>query len=378
MLQMYQYLYYCYILNIADLKNKGKEKTMSEFNEFLKSIEPNKDYGFFGPDSVTWKVFNYPTSFMVGFQRTVVTEMFESFLLASVSDTQAVMNRPSVRYDRTMHYVSTVAFADSQTVVKASNILFRIHTKIIGKEPLSGNYYDANNPESQLWIHLTQWHSVLKTYEIVGPGKLSEEEENQYWAECRIAAAFQPIDPESVPKNRQEMKAYYERMKPHLASTVITQETVDHLLDAADFLLEGLPAIPSSIRPIIKSAFRKATIATLPRWMRKLAGVHQSKLTDTYIIQFMKINFWLMSKVPPKHQLRVLFKVSPNAAKVVAPSILKLDPIKQTVMSPEEAWHKANLEMPLEQYKHELSTRSDDIQEKAALDAGPDNLLRFA
>ena len=37
-------------------------------------ITPHEDYGFFGPDSVTWKVWSYPTSLTVGFQRAVVIE----------------------------------------------------------------------------------------------------------------------------------------------------------------------------------------------------------------------------------------------------------------------------------------------------------------
>ena len=38
------------------------------------AVEPHEDYGFFGPDSVTWKVWGYPTSLTVGFQRAVVVE----------------------------------------------------------------------------------------------------------------------------------------------------------------------------------------------------------------------------------------------------------------------------------------------------------------
>ena len=38
------------------------------------SAEAHEDYGFFGPDSVTWKVWSYPTSLMIGFQRSVVVE----------------------------------------------------------------------------------------------------------------------------------------------------------------------------------------------------------------------------------------------------------------------------------------------------------------
>ena len=42
---------------------------------------PHEDYGFFGPDSVTWKVWTYPTSLTVGFQRAVVVEELDPHAL---------------------------------------------------------------------------------------------------------------------------------------------------------------------------------------------------------------------------------------------------------------------------------------------------------
>ncbi|WP_232852017.1 oxygenase MpaB family protein [Nocardia acididurans] len=45
----------------------------------------------------------------------------------------------------------------------------KIHSKAIGTEPYSGQPYDANDPASQLWIHLTAWHSILYAYEKYGP-----------------------------------------------------------------------------------------------------------------------------------------------------------------------------------------------------------------
>ena len=43
---------------------------------------PHEDYGFFGPDSVTWKVWSYPTSLTIGFQRAVVVEELDPALVA--------------------------------------------------------------------------------------------------------------------------------------------------------------------------------------------------------------------------------------------------------------------------------------------------------
>lgn len=39
-----------------------------------KKYEPAADYGFFGPGSVTWKVWTYPSSALMGFMRAVTIE----------------------------------------------------------------------------------------------------------------------------------------------------------------------------------------------------------------------------------------------------------------------------------------------------------------
>ncbi|MCG8670707.1 MAG: DUF2236 domain-containing protein [Pseudomonadales bacterium] len=343
-----------------------------------KRVEPYQDYGFFGPDSVTWKVFRYPTSFMVGFQRTVVSEMFETFLLASVSDTGAVKDRPAVRYDRTLQYVATVAFADSETVVKSSNILLNIHSHIRGIEPLSGGYYDANDPEAQLWIHLTQWHSVLLAYETFGPGKLSPEDEDQYWAECRRAAAFQTIDPETVPRNRQEMRAYYARMRPRMAATEATQETVEHLLNASAFLLDGVPKFFRPFAPGAKMLFKTATVATLPRWMRKLGGIQQNAVTDAVAILAMRAMVRTMALMPDAYLLELIRWISPGAAKIVAPIALELAPINLQTVTPSEAWKKAGKLPPAEQYEQHKIKRTQIPPAKAPRDPGVTNLRKLA
>src|SRR6476620_4525892 len=62
---------------------------------------PARDYGFFGPDSVTWKVWSYPTSLTIGFQRAVVIEELDPALVAAVDKTHDIYARPRTRYDRT-------------------------------------------------------------------------------------------------------------------------------------------------------------------------------------------------------------------------------------------------------------------------------------
>lgn len=321
--------------------------------------QPLADYGFFGPESVTWKVFSYPTSMTVGFQRTVTTEMFEPFLMASVSDTDAVMQRPADRFDRTLQYVATIAFGDTASVLKASDVLVRIHARIVGREPISGGTYDANDPQAQLWIHLTQWHSVLYCYEKFGPGPLTEVEERQYWAECALAAEFQTIDPADVPRNREEMRAYYARMRPVLAATEVTQQHVEHILSAADTLVGDPPWFARPLGPIVRRVFRMATISTLPRWMRRMAGVRQSRLTDVLVGAFLRPIFALVHR-SPRLAVKLLAISSPSTASVVAPALLGLEPVDpSTKPTPTEARARAGLRSPRQQYAAQLAARTN-------------------
>src|SRR6266849_5505626 len=115
-----------------------------------KPVEPLEDYGFFGPDSVAWRVWTYPTSLTVGFQRAVVVEELDPFLVASVHQTQKVVQKPRQRYDRTIKYFAIVAFGDARSAIKASETLVKVHSKAVGTEPVSGLRYDANDPASQL------------------------------------------------------------------------------------------------------------------------------------------------------------------------------------------------------------------------------------
>ncbi|HEV3055890.1 MAG TPA: oxygenase MpaB family protein, partial [Solirubrobacteraceae bacterium] len=235
-------------------------------------VKPHQDYGFFGPDSVTWKVWTYPTSLTIGFQRAVVVEELDPALIAAVDATGDVYSRPRTRYDRTLRYFALISLGDSRSAIKASDVLVKVHAKAVGTEPLSGNRYDANDPKSQLWIHLTAWHSILYAYERYGPGRLSESEEARYWEECAIAAELQTCDPDDVPRSREGIREYFEYMRPRLAGSEAAQKMMHHLLNAEVMM----PPMPPALRPlnwVVNKALRSATVATMPQWMRKLGGL---------------------------------------------------------------------------------------------------------
>ncbi|WP_168708394.1 MULTISPECIES: oxygenase MpaB family protein [unclassified Rhodococcus (in: high G+C Gram-positive bacteria)] len=307
------------------------------------------DFGIFGPESVTWKVYRYPTSMTVGFTRTALTEMFDPLVVASVAGTDSLRQRAADRYDRTLEYAGALVLADSATAAQAADTLMRIHSKISGLDPETGQTYDPNDPVGQLWIHLTQWQSVLHVYERFGPGRLSEEDERQYWKECAIAAQFQTIDPADVPRSRAEMRAYYQRVRPGM---LISETAIEHaqiILDGANPALTELPGPLSIMSPLAQWLLRRATIATLPRWMRTAIGSRQGPIVDAVVTAVLRPAMRLAAR-QPKGLAKKLESASPRAYAVLAPAILDIPPTTPETVTVQEAFRRAGRPLPREQY----------------------------
>ncbi len=307
-------------------------------------MPPHEDYGFFGPGSITWKVWGYPTSLTVGFQRAVVVEELDPALVASVDATRAIRERPRSRYDRTIRYFALVALGGSGDASKAADVLVKVHAKAVGIEPGSGEPYDANDPRSQLWILLTGWHSVLYAYEKYGPGPLSPEDDERYWNECAVAAELQTCDPADVPRSRAGVRRYFEEMRPTLVGSEVARSTMAHLLTASVML----PPVPRVMRPgawVVSRVLRAATIATMPRWMRTMAGLRQTRLVDAAVVPVMKVSFRL-AQLSPRLEVRMLRLLSPATVPVAGPMLLGIAPTDPRTVTPAEARERGGYAKP--------------------------------
>jgi uncharacterized protein (DUF2236 family) len=326
---------------------KTLEKTRRE-------IAPHRDHGIFEPDSVARRVWSYPTTPLHGIVRAVTIEEIDPNLIAAVDQTGANYDRLATRYARTVQYFAAAAFADSETVVRMADVLVKVHSKAIGIEPISGTPYDANDPGSQLWILITGWHSVLTCYETFGPGKLSDDEVREYWAACAVAAELQTCDPADVPRTREEVRAYFESWRPRVATSEAAQRMMHHLLNGA---LEVLPRgglIGLGRRPA-NWLIRTGVVATLPRYIRDLGAVRQSRATDALVTVLLRLMMAVLSR-SIFLQRWTLAIIAPKTLSVVEPHWRGLAPLDPVVVSPAEARARLGLVPPAEAH-HDLRTQ---------------------
>ncbi|MFC7450851.1 oxygenase MpaB family protein [Rhodococcus daqingensis] len=286
-----------------------------------------EDNGFFGPGSPTWKVWTNPTA-LIGFQRSVTLEHFDPFLTAAVADAQGIYLDPRGRLDGTLSYFLIVAVGDTRSAIETSELLMRVHAKATGIEPISGQRYSANNPDSQLWIHVTGWHSVLKCYEMFGPGPLSPDEEARYWAECAVAAELQTCKSADIPRSRTEVHEYFAAVRPRLCASERAVEGMHYLLRTrAGKGRLSLWAMSRLMAP--------ATIATLPKWMRELGGFDQPAVVDRVVAPLARVA--VRATTNPRTELAVIKPLLPMTHSVLDQHFNGTPPVRTETVTPAAA-----------------------------------------
>ena len=326
------------MINLTDVLALADRRPESKF-------APAADNGFFGPGSVTWKVWSYPTSIVIGFQRAVTIEQLDPNLNAAVEHSGGVRYRTRTRYERTMRYFALAAFGDTRTATKAADILVKVHSKAIGIDPVTGGRYDANRPDSQLWIHITAWHSILYCYELFGPGRLSEDEELQYWAECARAAELQTIDPATVPRTREAVAEFFASWRPRLAASETAQDMTDYILRTDFEFPEDPPVWLTPIFKFFSEVLRTAVISTYPQYIRKMFGIEQSEAVDAAVRYPVKA---VLAMLQANKQLyaTVAEYMIPTTTPIVAPAILDIPATNPITMTPREAQKLYGYDIP--------------------------------
>jgi len=340
------------------------------------------DWGFFGPDSVAYQVWSYPTSIALGFSRAVSVEFLDPHLTASVVATDQVMQRTQLRYDRTMQYFTAVLYADAETVLKFSDMLMKIHSRANGHDPVTGKEFDANNPDSQLWIHITAWHSIIKMYEKFGPGKLSRERETEYWADCAKAAEFQTIDPAKVPRSREAVRAYFEDWRPSNTATEGGQAHYDFLVNGVEKVLgDGLGRSAALAGKVLNVLTSRAILSTLPRWANTMGGMRYTKL-DALIMATVGTPavkaFHKYLATHPKAFLKLLDTITPLSTPILDPVLNDKLPLADKVYEIAEAREKfGHTTSPIEQFAAFREARAQGKGPKPYTPRHHDEILAF-
>jgi uncharacterized protein (DUF2236 family) len=223
---------------------------------------PPDDAGFFGPDSVTWRIHGDPTMW-VGGLRALFLQALHPQVISTVLAHSDFRTDPWGRLRRTAEYVGTVTYGSTPQVRKTVARVRGMHRRVPG----------ASDPDLLLWVHLCEIESFLTTSRRSGLA-LSDADADRYVAEQTIAARL--IGAAESPETVAGLQTYFDEVRPQLAGTAESDE-------AARFVL--LPPMPRAVSVATPARPAWAGVATLafsllPSWARKMYHVPGLPMND--------------------------------------------------------------------------------------------------
>ncbi len=237
---------------------------------------PEEDLlGFFGPDSVTWRIHSDPT-FSVGGLRALLLQALHPVAMDGVARfSGGFREEPWPRLIRTATYVDTLTFGTRTEAVRAVARVRGIHRRLGATEETTGRTYRVDEPDLLLWGHCCEVDSLLSVARRGGL-PLTDDEADRYVAEQVTAAELIGVPRADVPDSVAALAAYFEEMRSSLAVTPAAR-------DACRLIL--LPPMKTWVRYLTPAQPAWGTlaglaVALLPQWARRMYSLPGLGLTD--------------------------------------------------------------------------------------------------
>ena len=232
------------------------------------------DPGYFGPQSMMWKV-NKEITVLFGGARALLMHAAHPLIAAGARQTSFYQRDPWKRLIRTLSLQNSVTFGTKEEADESAHRINKLHEVIKGEDKITGGYYDALDHEQLLWVHACLQISSIYFYEKTVK-KLTEKEKNQYHEENSIAAEMVLVDRKIMPKTHEELKNWViekSREKDYLVLTDVAKDVAD--------IISGGP-VPRHIKPIWPFIAFTA-FNTLPPEFKYIYGIKETKFKTTLL-----------------------------------------------------------------------------------------------
>ena len=234
------------------------------------------DPGYFGPQSMMWKV-NKEITVLFGGARALLMHAAHPLIAAGARQTSFYQRDPWKRLIRTLSLQNSVTFGTKKEADESAHRINKLHEVIKGKDKISGGTYDALNHEQLLWVHACLQISSIYFYEKTVK-KLSDEDKNQYHLENMIAAEMVLVNKNQMPKTHEGLKQWVidkSKEKDYLMHTDVAKDVQD--------IIAGGP-VPTHIKPIWPFIAFTA-FHTLPKEFKDIYNIKTTAL-KRYILSF--------------------------------------------------------------------------------------------
>jgi uncharacterized protein (DUF2236 family) len=203
---------------------------------------------------------------LIGGISALMLQALHPLALAGVWDHSNFREDMLGRLRRTGQFISGTTFGSRQDADWLIEKVRTIHLQITGTAP-DGRLYAASDPDLLTWVHVAEVSNFLAAHLRYRNPQLSLADQDRYYAE--IALVAERLGARDVPRSRQEIAAYLERVRPQLLCDERSREVLRLLLNAPS---------PSRLARPFGRLMMQAGIDLLPDWASDMLGVSQGPL----------------------------------------------------------------------------------------------------
>jgi uncharacterized protein (DUF2236 family) len=245
------------------------ETLPADLEELADEVDDPEE-GFFGPESMVWRVNRENVAALTG-QTAIFMQMSHPKIAAAGVTNSNYEEDPIGRARGTAEIVEAVRFADVETALEAAMIIRTMHTWVNGTigedvgEFEADAHYSANDPDLLLWVHATLIDQTLLAYEKFVE-ELTDAEKEQYYQEAKTFGRLFGIPLEKYPETLEEFWEYYET---ELEETIVVS---DQALELQEMFLGGNTVMADVLTGYPERVYEFIVPATLPESLREQYG----------------------------------------------------------------------------------------------------------
>ena len=214
----------------------------------LDFTQPAGDPGWFGPDTVSWRVHADFVAMMTGGVAALLLQALHPLALAAVWDYSDFRADLRGRLHRTALFIATTTYGPSAAAQAAVERVRAIHARVRGTAP-DGRPYAADDPHLLTFIHIAEVYCFASAYDGL-VSRLPDAQRDAYVDEmARVPLALGARD---VPRDWAGLLAALQRYQPELRGGARPQAILR--------LLRSMASHPQS-RPATRSAVNRLLAA---------------------------------------------------------------------------------------------------------------------
>ncbi|WP_024356569.1 oxygenase MpaB family protein [Leucobacter chironomi] len=222
------------------------------------------DDGYFGPGSVSWRLFSDPSS-KLGGVAALLLQSLNPMMMRVFAGTSGYASDAEGRAERTGRYIDTTVFGDRAHADAAGEAVQRLHAASVWTDPRTGEELRADTEEWLAWTHNAIVYGVLRAADAFGP-TLTVAEQDRFVVEQHEAARIVGItDAALLPGTRRELDRYIDDNRDWMALTLPAAELSRELRAPA---LRGNP-----VKVWAALNIQDGILSLLPEWARLLFGI---------------------------------------------------------------------------------------------------------